>query len=182
MEPPEPPEPRGWTEGDKALYRFFTFVRLGPKYWSIFELVVALAGGAGGAWLEYSKSAHIDSVTRVAASMIGIIIGAIVGGLAMMTRALDTQLLKKLQRIGETPVAKFFSPFLTVIFVGVLAGIFLLLISALPECLPTGLRTTIGAATGFLTLLTLSGLLPALGSLIAYVDLLEDAARVPDLD
>lgn len=175
-------EPRGWTEGDKALNAFLSFVRLNPSSWSIITLIVALAGAAGGAWLEHNNSAQIDSVTRVAASMIGIIIGAIVGGLAMMTRALDTQLLRKLKEIGQTPVAKFFSPFLTVILFGVLAGILLLALSGASSCMDTTWKTILGGAAGFFTLCTLAGLLPALGSLISYVALLEEAAQVPDVE
>jgi hypothetical protein len=111
--------------------------------------------------------------------MIGVIIGAIVGGLAMMTRSFDTQLLKKLRRIGVKPT-EFFGPFLSVIFLGVLSGIFLLAISGLPACMATGWRTFLGAVAGILTLATLAALLPAMGSLIAYVDFLEEAAQVRD--
>ncbi len=82
---------------------------------------------------------------------------------------------------SQTPVAKFFSPFLALIFLGVLSGIFLLLVAGMPDCLLKGFRVAFGGVAGFLTLWTLTSLLPALGSLLFFMDLMEEAAQVKDI-
>jgi hypothetical protein len=170
-----------WFQGDKALFRFLRFVGLGPRNISFITLAIALAGGAGGAWLQYVNSPKIDAVLRTASTMTSFIIGAVIGGLAMMTRAVDTQLFRKLRKIEETPVAKFFSPFMAVILLGVTAGVFLLVVAGMPDCTPTFWKVALGGAAGFFTLWSLSGLLTALGSLTYFMDVLEEAAQMKDV-
>ncbi|GGR51521.1 hypothetical protein GCM10010251_80650 [Streptomyces aurantiogriseus] len=141
--------------------------------------MLALAGGAGGGWLGHDRIEEAHAAARVAAPLIGIIIGAVVAALAMITRALDTAFLKKAKAAGITPMSKYFSPFITIITLGLLAGVSLLLLSATKQC-GNGWSTAFGAAAGLFTLWTLAGLLPALGTLIQFTQLLEKTAGIPE--
>ncbi|WP_406218506.1 hypothetical protein [Streptomyces canus] len=183
-----PPEKGGdrrdeeWLQGDKALFHFLRFAWPRAKNFSLITFLIALAGGAGGAWLENSGSPKIDGAVRTAATMIGFIVGAVIGGLAMMTRAIDTQLLRKLRSVNAvTPLAKFFSPFLHVILLGVASGVLLLVVAGLSDCAPVEWKTGLGGAAGFFTIWALVELLPVIGSLLYFMDMLEAAARKADI-
>ncbi|MFF8287797.1 hypothetical protein ACF068_01025 [Streptomyces sp. NPDC016309] len=110
------------------------------------------------------------------------IIGAVLAALAMITRASDTEFLKKAKGAGILPISQYLTPFFTVIFFGILSSVSLILVAAVGGFASTGWRTGLGAAAGFFTFWTLAGLLPALGALVVFTRLVEIAAaiRLPD--
>lgn len=162
-------------------WEFLRRVRPGP--WSFF---ISLAGAAGGAWLGHSEPTQMDSATRVAASLIAIIIGAVIAALAMITRACDSTFLKTAKAADKAnpshpilPIARHLSPFFTVTFLGILSGASLLALSAIPSCAPEETRMAFCATAGFFTVWTLTGLPRAMGTLIHFTYLVEESIPPP---
>lgn len=177
---PYPEEPRGRTLGDKyfAEFRRLVHISLRSFWWG--EPLGAALGAAGGAWLGHDDDLPVEPVLGVAASMIGVIIGAVFAVLAMITRACDTAFLRKAKKARILPVTDYLWPFFTIVAMGVMATSSLLVLAAVSEEAPKGIRTTAGAVAGFFVLWTLASLLPALGVLIVFTRLVEKAANIRD--
>jgi hypothetical protein len=175
---PYPEEPRGRTLGDKYFIEFVRLVHVSLKssWWG--EPVSAVLGAAGGAWIGHDDDLPMEPVLGVAASMIGVIIGAVLASLAMITRACDTSFLRKASKAGILPITDYLWQFFTVIAMGILSIVSLLLVAAVSEEAPTELRVAAGALAGFFVLWTLTSLLPALGALIVFTRLIEKTAGI----
>ncbi|MET8681845.1 hypothetical protein ABZW18_30755 [Streptomyces sp. NPDC004647] len=162
-----------------ATVEFLKHIQLG--LWGFF---VALIGAGGGAWVAHDRPSQLESAARVAASMIGIIIGAIIAALAIITRACDTAFLEKAKAADRwkpedpiLPISRHLKPFFTVIALGLLSGVSLMALSVISSCTSTNVRMAFSAAAGFLSFWTLAGLLPAMGTLIHFTYLIEESVE-----
>ena len=156
-----------------ALKEYSRLVKLHPSSWSWLEFAAFAVGVFGGAWVAYHRYPHIGSPIPVSASLVGLTIGALIAGLAIMARSHDKNFLKALRKAGATPASQFFAPFITTATIGIMAILAIIAYSILPSDLEPALRATFGGAAGGLTLLTLAGLTGALGTLVQYIDLYE---------
>lgn len=161
------------TEGNVAFKEYRGLLKLQPVFWSWLELAAFILGALGGGWVAYDRYPHLGSPIPISASLVGLTVGALIAGLAIMARSNDENFLKNLRDANAQPASQFFSPFITTATVGILAILAILVYTILPVDFPAGWRAVFGAAAGALTLLTLAGLTGALGTLIQYVDLYE---------
>ncbi|MFI0265868.1 hypothetical protein [Streptomyces luteogriseus] len=178
--PEDKPRRRIFGEGNKAFTKYLGHVEIHPEYWSLFELLAFIGGAVGGGLIAYNRYRHIGSPVPVAASLTGLVIGALIAGMAIMARCHDPAFLKTLDRHGGSPASKYFSPFITTATVGVVAILAIISYTLLPVGASPVCRAAVGAAAGGLTLLTLAGLTGALGTLITYLDVYEYAALDED--
>jgi hypothetical protein len=175
-----PEEPAGRTPGDKYFKEFAKLVHVSLRSWWWGEPVAAILGGLGGAWMGHDDDLPMEEVLSVAVSMVGVIIGSVFAILAMITRACDTNFLKKARKARILPMTKYLWPFFTIIAMGILSTVFLLIAAGLSDDAPAVLRMMAGAAAGFCILWTLASLMPALGALIVFTRLIEHTSGVGD--
>ena len=177
---PYPEEPRGRTLGDKYFAEFARLVHVSLRSFWWGEPLGALLGAMGGAWLGHDDELPVEPVLGVAASMIGVIIGAVFAVLAMITRACDTAFLKKAKKARILPMTDYSWPFFTIVAMGILATISLLVLAGVSEEAPDEIRMTAAAMAGFFVLWTLASLPPAMGVLIVFTRLIEKTANIND--
>ncbi len=143
------------------------------------DLLVGLGGAAGGAWLAVADPTQLRAAVPSAVVLIGVVIGAIVAGVAIMATFLNPAFLRKMRAIDEDPV-HYLSPFLLTGLTGTVAALLSIVLSALPETCPPGLLDALGGVTGATVLYALASTAPNMTSLIRFIRLQEDAAEVPD--
>lgn len=177
---PCPAEPGGRTLGDKYFMEFARLVHVSLRSFWWGEPLGALLGAMGGAWLGHDDDLPMEPVLGVAASMIGVIIGAVFAVLAMITRACDTAFLKKAKKARILPMTDYLWPFFTIVAMGILATTSLLLLAGVSEEAPDEMRMVAGALAGFFVLWTLASLPPALGVLVVFTRLIEKTANISD--
>lgn len=100
----------------------------------------------------------------VAATLVGVVIGAVIAATAILGAFLDQEFLRKLKSVGKDP-AYYVAPFLFTAFLGVIGEILLLIVLPLSSAttwLPATLVGAAGVAIGW-----------ALGSLIYDLDMLD---------
>ncbi|MGW2620937.1 hypothetical protein [Streptomyces sp. NPDC001500] len=148
-------------------------MKMNRASWSWLEFVALVGGGLGGGWVAYDRYPHNSSPIPIAASLVGLTIGALIAGMAIMARSHDAEFLNSLHDAGVSRASMFFAPFITTATIGILAIVAILIYSVLPAHLASGWRAVSGAFCGGLTLLTLSGLTAAIGTLVQYVDFYE---------
>jgi len=135
-----------------------------------------------------ARHGRINEVVAVAATVSGAIVGAVIAGMAIQTAAFDRTFLLLLKEISlrdstiNTGPARYLSPFLTTAGIGVAALVCLLAWAALPEDSHVVMRAVFGSLSGGLTLWSMASLIPALGTLIQFVALLNAAAGDPPRD
>jgi hypothetical protein len=175
---PHPKEPSGRTLGNKYFMEFTALVHVSPKSSWSGELLGAFLGAVGGAWLGHDDDLPMEPVVGVATGMIGMIIGAILGVLAIITRACDTSFLRKARKANILPITDYLWPFFTIVAMGIMAAISLLAVAGVTEDASTEVRMTLGGMAGFFVLWTLASLPPALGALIVFIRLIELASDI----
>jgi len=145
-----------------------------------YDLVAGILGGSGAAWLALTaKPGAYDATIAIAAGLVGVVIGAVIAGVAVLGAFMDQEFLRKLRAINEDP-AKYLAPFIFTALIGVAAGLCLLLLAALPKSVPDWAFGIVGGLGGFFTVWTLVSLAPALRLLVNFVGLKSDASAVPD--
>jgi hypothetical protein len=143
------------------------------------DLLVGLLGGGGSVWVAISSPAKVSQVVPIAAAVVGIVVGAVVAGVAVLAAFLDQGFLRKLRMIGREPV-RYIAPFTFTAALGIVAALFLLVLAVVPAT-PTWLIPLWSGVTGWLVVWTLASVLPNLSLLIEFVGLQFDASEVPDI-
>jgi hypothetical protein len=145
-----------------------------------YDFFLALLGGSGGAWLALSSPQTLAKEIPLAATVVGIVVGAVVAGMAVLAVFLDQAFLRKLRAIGREPV-RYIGPFLFTAALGVVASLLLLLLTGLPATTPEWLLALVSGLAGFTVTWTLASVLPNLSLLVQFIGLQFDAADIPDL-
>ncbi|MDH6537939.1 hypothetical protein [Streptomyces sp. SPB4] len=101
--------------------------------------------------------------------------------MAILTAALDRDFLRIHFFIHDEGPAKYFYPFLAVVAAGVAAAFLLLAMSIHPGFGLGWLRTAVGVLAGGFTLLSLSAIIIALGTLVDFVNAKQEAANFIDV-
>jgi hypothetical protein len=143
-----------------------------------YDLYVGLLGGVGAAVLAVARPEVITSLVGIAAALVGVVIGAVVAGVAMLAAFMDQSFLRKLRAINRDPV-RYMAPFLFTAVLGVGASLCLLVLRSLPSR-PEWLLSTAAFITGTLVVWTLVSVIPNLGMLVQFVGLKVDATSIPD--
>ncbi|MCE9621005.1 MAG: hypothetical protein K8R99_01525 [Actinomycetia bacterium] len=143
------------------------------------DLFLAVAGGVGGWWAATYHPETLNSTTSLSVALVGVVVGAVIGGATIIAAFLSSSLLRKLRAIQEDP-AKYLRPFLFTGLLGTIAALLCLFLNALPGAEANGLRTTTSAATGFFVVYALASLIPNLTNIIRFIRLLQEAAEVSD--
>jgi hypothetical protein len=107
-------------------------------------------------------------------------VGAVVAGAAILAAFLDQTFLRKLRQINREPV-RYLSPFLFTAVLGILAGLFLLVVRVLPRSTPDWIFVTLSGLSGFLVVWTLTSVIRNLNMLVQFIGLQFDASDVPDV-
>ena len=144
-----------------------------------YDLLLGVCGGAGGIYLAFHSPSSLHNVEGVAVGVVGVVIGTVVAGIAVIAAFLDTQFLRKIHQIGKR-AERYVSPFAFTAAIGVISSLFLVFSIALPPHAPKWLMVTSAGASGLFTVWTLASFIPLLSNLMDFVGLKGDAAEVPD--
>jgi hypothetical protein len=144
-----------------------------------FDLYWALAGGFGGLATALVTPAAMVRAVPVAAGLVGVVVGAVVAGIAVQTAFMDQAFLRKIAAIGRDP-ARYTAPFLFTAAVGIFSMLSLLVMGTMSASSPQAVLVTVSFVSSFLTVWTMSSLLQGLATLVQFIHLKVDALDVPD--
>lgn len=143
------------------------------------DLRLSLVAALGAGTWEALRPGAIAPVVPIAAGLVGVVIGAVVAGAAVVAAFLDQRFLRKLRLIGRR-AERYVTPFMFTASIGVTAALLLLLLSVLPE---PGWRPVnvgiAGAAVGAATW-TLSSMVQNLSTLLEFIGLQTEAAGISE--
>jgi hypothetical protein len=140
---------------------------------------IGLAGGVGGLVLGLRHPTNLLGAVDVVAGVVGVVIGAVIAGVAIQSAFLDQSFLRKLRAIDRDPVT-YLTPFIFTTVIGVLSLLALLVLSTVSAGAPTPLLATLGALVGLFSFWAVASLLPGMATLVQFVGLRQDAIDVPD--
>ncbi len=140
---------------------------------------IGLAGGVGGLVLGLKYPDRLVGAVSVTAGVVGVVIGAVIAGVAIQSAFLDQSFLRKLRAIGRDPVS-YLTPFLFTAAIGVFALLGLLVLSAVPATATTWVLAALGTFVGLFSFWAVASLLPGMATLIQFVGLRQDAIDIPD--
>lgn len=143
------------------------------------DLGIGLVSGGLAAWLGVAAPDRLTAMLPIAAGLVGVVIGAVVAGVAVMAALLDQEFLRKLTLIGREPV-RYVAPLLFTVLLGVLAALAILGTAALPSESLESLRGLSSGAVGLLVVWTLTSLLRDLSMLVAFIRLQVEASSLPE--
>lgn len=143
------------------------------------DFLVAVCGAAGGVWIALESPATAQRTAALASQLVGVAVGAVVAGVAVMAAFMDESFLRKVRLIEKKP-KRYLVPFVFTAAIGVWAFVSILVVGAIPDSAPSWLRATSSGGSAFLTVWTMASLLPCLKLLLDFVALKDDAAHVPE--
>ncbi|MYW96073.1 hypothetical protein [Amycolatopsis rubida] len=146
------------------------------------EWVAILLGGGGGCWIALGASDKAKDVVAIGAALAGVVIGGVIAGMAIQAAGLDTEFLRKLNKLGIA-TERYLTPFLSTTLIGVLAVAMLIVWGAMAQIQPAWIAGIAGTTAGGLALWSLASLIPALGTLVQFVGLRQESiGRLKDSD
>jgi hypothetical protein len=143
------------------------------------DFFLGVAGAAGAIAVALTDPDALIRAVPVASGVVGVILGAVIAGVAVQTAFMDQAFLRKLRAIKYEPVM-LVAPFLFTATIGVFAMLGLICMSTLSAKSHIALIATFGGITGFLTVWSVASLLYCLSTLIQFMGLKMDAVDVPD--
>ncbi|MEU2338550.1 hypothetical protein ABZ608_34115 [Streptomyces sp. NPDC013172] len=145
------------------------------KFW-VGEYVLTIVGAGGGAWVGVDGRPR-ELVILATSALVGVIIGAVIAGMAIQTAGFDRTFLRNLKAANKNPI-KYLRPFLFTASAGVSSAIAILVWSAIPPTASETANGIIGGLSGSLAMLTLASVFPALNTLVAFIPLLSASAEI----
>jgi cytochrome bd-type quinol oxidase subunit 2 len=143
------------------------------------DFLVGLLGLAGSLWLAFANPESLHRAAPAAIGIVGVVIGAVIAGMAVVASFMDTTFLRKIHLINER-AKRYVAPFAATAAIGVCAGLSLIVFVALPESAPHWFFRTMAGISGFFTFWTIASVWPLLSLALDFVELKSDAAKVPD--
>jgi hypothetical protein len=143
------------------------------------DLVVGIGAAAGGIWLALSRPERLDDVLNITIASLGVVIGAVLAGAAILGAFLDQSFLSKLKRIDADPV-RYFGPFFFTAFVGTIGLLISIVTAAVGTDSPPWLFASLTGAAGLATGWAIASVLYDLDVLVQFLRLQEAAAEVSD--
>jgi hypothetical protein len=144
-----------------------------------YDLGIGVLGGVGALWLAFESPKTLTTAAAPALGVVGVVIGAVVAGMAVIAAFMDGVFLRKIHRIGHR-AGRYVAPFASTAMIGVAAAIALIVLIALPSHPPKWLFVTTAGLSGLLTVWTVASVWPLLSMTLDFVGLKSDAADVPD--
>lgn len=170
-------EPSGGLNEPTTLRGVFKELKLGEVVG--IDFLVGLGGAAGAAWLAVNDPKTLASALPNAVVLIGVVIGAVVAGTALVASFLNESFLRKMREIRRDPV-RYIAPFLLTAVVGTVGAIGAIVLTGLPNGAPSGVRYGLAGVTGFAIFYALASTAPNLTTLVRFIRLQSDAAELSD--
>lgn len=148
------------------------------EFFSI-DLLAAVGGAVGGVLLALHHPALVTTALPTLAGLVGVIIGAVLAGVAIQSAFMDERFLAKVNRIDRDPV-RYMAPFLFTAVLGVVAALALTFLALTTSTAPGWWRGLIGGVAGFFSLYALVSLIPGLDTLVQFIGLKAEAAKIED--
>ena len=143
------------------------------------DLLLAVAGGLGSAWVQATYPPVITGAVSTAAGAVGVIIGAVLASVAVISAFMDKAFLERIRAIGRSPI-RYVAPFVFTTMLGIVALVLLLVRMSLPPTLSRHLYEVVTGCAALFAVWTLTSMFPLLAMLIDFVDLKAAAAEVTD--
>lgn len=143
------------------------------------DLPMGLVGGIGGLYLALRDWASFSAVLPLSVGAVGVVIGSVIAGMALQTAFMDGAFLRKLREVEYSPLF-FLAPLLFTGVGGVAASLFALVAATITDTASQWVHGPLGFITSFLSFWTLASLVPALATLVEFVELKNEASLVPD--
>lgn len=143
------------------------------------DLLIGVGGCVGGALLGALRPDNLLGATGVASQIVGVVVGAVIAGVAVQTAFLDQSFLKKLRLLKREPV-EYLSPFIFTAVIGVAALLGIMVLSAMSPEAPRWLLGVMGGATALFSFWSIASILPALNTLVQFIELRDAAVDVPE--
>jgi hypothetical protein len=158
--------------------RFLRVMQIRPRNLLGPDLVVGMAGGVGGGFLEADTPKQVGEVVGVSAGVVGVVIAAVVAGAAIIAAFMDQEFLRKLASLDPPrPPAKYLSPFIVTAFIGLVSMLLLLGLSGDPSTAAPASQVLAGF-TGLMVVWTITSLGGTLKMIVDFVDLKNIASKV----
>lgn len=135
------------------------------------------AGTAGGALVAVAEPAAVNGIVAAASALVGVVIGGVIAGMAILTAGLDTAFLRKLNQL-PAEAEGYLAPFLATTAISIVAVVSLLVWGAVAT-VNNVVSGVVGGVSGGLVLWSLSSLIPALGTMVFFVGLRQDSTGGP---
>lgn len=155
----------------KHLWKALDF-RLSEILRMDFWLGLAAAGGAAA--LAVITPSAILRCVAVTSGLVGVVIGAVLAGVAIQAAFMDQEFLRQIRAIGRQPV-RYLSPLIFTAVTGVFAMLGLIALSVLSAKSDVILLGILSGVAGFFTVWTIVSLLYCLSTLIQFTGLRMDA-------
>lgn len=144
-----------------------------------YDLLVAVLAAGAGVWLALEHPELAVDAAPTAAGLVGVVIGAVVAGVAILAAFMDQVFLRKLAAIGRQPT-RYLAPFVFTASLGVCAALSSLALAATSPAAPSWFLAPLTALAAWFSVWTLVSLLPLFKLLMDFVGLKTDAAAIPD--
>lgn len=145
------------------------------------DFYLGVIGGAAGVALAFISPGALVRGVATDAVLLGVIIGSVVAGVAILAAFMDQPFLRKLAAIEREPT-RYLAPFLFTAMLGVFASLALIGLSVMSNDSPRALLAIFGFASSFLSVWAIASLLPCLSMIVQFMGLKTDALHVPDDD
>lgn len=143
------------------------------------DLLIGICGGAGGVWVALADYERFKEILPLAVGLVGIVVGTVIAGVAILAAFLNQPFLRKLKAINREPI-RYVRPFLFTALLGIIASILTLAVAALPVNPPSWIKAAGAGLLGTSVVWMLASVVPNLGMLVQFIGLQFDAADVPD--
>lgn len=144
------------------------------------DIALGVLGAAAGFYVTIEHPAAIGRVIPVLTGLVGVVIGAVIAGLALLSAFMDQKFLRTLSLIDESP-RRPMRPFLFTVVLGVIAAFFLVVLAAFDaDATSAWLLAPLTALSFGSAAWTLGSLLPALDVLVQFVAVQETAAQIDE--
>lgn len=135
---------------------------------------LGVSAGVGSVWLALVTPDAVLRSVGIASGLVGVIIGAVIAGVAVQAAFMDQAFLRDVQAIGKEPV-RYLAPFLFTAAIGVFAMLGFVVLSTLSAKSPIALLAIVAGATGFFAVWSVTSLLYCLSTLVQFIGLKMDA-------
>jgi hypothetical protein len=143
------------------------------------DFLLALLAGGGALATSLIEPAALLRAVPAAAGLVGVVIGAVLAGVAVQAAFMDQAFLRKLRAIDRDPIY-YLAPFLFTGATGVFGMLALLPLSMMSPDTNSAALAVIGGIASFFTVWSLTSILHGLAMLVQFVGLKMDAVDVPD--
>lgn len=160
----------------KAL---FDAIRLPPRELFTWDFFFGITTGIAGAYLSFIREEPNQGLNNALIGIVGVVLGAIIGAVAIVSAFMDSEFIRKIHAIDREPVF-FLRPFIFTAALSTMSLILLVSTLFLPENAPRLITVPLTFLSTATAGWTLGAIFPLLGTLVAFLDLKSEAAKVPD--